>query len=150
MNKKAKSIGVLLLVLGALIAAVGCGGSDSTGASITKSQFVKKTDAICEKAEGEQLKLATEYLKKNPGTEEEELIVPAGLPPIQEQAEKIEALPVPEGDEAQIEAYLDAVDEGIKDTEANPGKALKADSNPFDKANSLAEEYGMTICAGLP
>lgn len=150
MNKKTKSIGVFLFVLWALIAAAGCGGSDSTDASITKAQFVKQANTICEETEGEKLKLATEYLKKNPGTEEVDLVVPAAVPPLQKQVRRIEALPFPEGDEAQVEAFLDAVNAGIKDTEANPEDALKKGSNPFDKANSIAENYGLTVCAGLP
>lgn len=150
MNKITKSVGVLLVVLWALIVAAGCGSDSSTGASITKAQFVKKANDICEETEGEKLKLATEYLKKNPGTEEVDLVVPAAVPPLEKQVREIEALPAPEGDEAKVEAYLDAVKAGIKDTEANPEDALAAKSNPFVKANSLAADYGLTVCDGLP
>jgi hypothetical protein len=151
MGNKAKSMVAALLLLGALTLLLGCGGSgDSTSTSLTKPQFIKQAKAICEKAEREQLELATQYLKKHPGAEEEEMIIPAGVPPLQKQAEQLTALPAPAGDEAKVDAFLAAFEEGIKDMEANPQDALSPASNPFKKANELGEKYGLTNCASAP
>ena len=130
--------------------AAGCGGGDSTTASLTKKQFLKKADKFCEEGEREQLELASEYLKKHPGAEEEEMIIPAGLPPLQKQTEEIKALPAPEGDEAQVEAIVKAFEKALKDTEANPQDILTTASNPFKEADKLAEKYGLTSCANAP
>ncbi|MGN6587005.1 MAG: hypothetical protein ACTHKT_05960 [Solirubrobacterales bacterium] len=148
MRSKLIAMMFVLFAVVALAGASGCGSSGSSG--LTKKQFIKKADKFCEEGEREQLELAAKYLKKNPGAEEEEMIVPAALPPLQKQAEKIKALPAPEGDEAEIEAIVKAFEKAVKDTEANPGAVLSKASNPFEEANKLAEKYGLTICSRAP
>lgn len=150
MHRRARSFIVVTVILSLAAVWAGCGGGDSTGAELSKAQFVKKAGQICEHAETEQLRLATSYLKAHPGTEEEELILPAGLPPIEEQLEKLKALPAPEGDEATLEAYFDAVEKGIQATEAEPRNAMKTSAGPFTEANSIAAKYKLTGCESLP
>jgi hypothetical protein len=150
MRSKVQPILIVLLLAGALAGASGCGGGDSTSASLTKKQFIAKADKICEEEEREQLELAAKYLKKNPGAEEEDMIIPAGLPPLQKQTERIKTLPAPEGDEAKIEAIMKAFEKALKDAEANPQDVLTAASNPFKEADKLAEKYGFTNCAHAP
>jgi hypothetical protein len=150
MRNKVLPILIALLLVAALTGASGCGGGDSTSASLTKKQFLKKADEICEKGETEQLEMAAKYLKKNPGAEEEELIVPAALPPLQKQTEEIKALPAPEGDEAEVEAIVKAFEKALKDSEANPQDVMSSGSNPFKEADKLAKKYGLTSCANAP
>jgi hypothetical protein len=150
MRSKVIAILSTLILVGALTGALGCGSSDSTTASLTKKQFLKKAEEICETGEREQLELASKYLKQHPGAEEEEMIVPAGLPPLQKQTEKIKALPAPEGDEARIEAIVKAFEKALEDAEAKPQDVLSSESNPFKQANGLAEKYGFTNCAHAP
>ncbi len=149
MHSKTKLVVVGLFLLGLLVWVPGCGGGDSTSASLTKSQYLKQAKEICEKGEREQLELASQYLKKHPGAEEEDMILPAGIPPLQKQIAKLKELPAPEGDEAEIEAFIKASEEALEEGEANPQDLLSS-SNPFDKANKLGEKYGLTNCASAP
>ena len=150
MHNKAKLVIVGLLLVGLLAGVTGCGGGSSTSASLTKKQYLKKAQEICEEGEKEQLELAAKYLKKNPGAEEEDMVLPAAIPPLQKQIERIKALPAPEGDEAKIEAFVKASEQALKEGEANPQELLSSTSNPFDKANKLGEKYGFTNCASSP
>lgn len=151
MRSKTIVIMIVVFLVGALAGATGCGSSDdSTSAGLTKKQFLKKADEICEQGEREQLELASKYLKKHPGAEEEEMVIPAGLPPLRKQNEEIKALPAPEGDEAQVEEIVTAFEKGVEDAEANPQDVLASDSNPFKEADELAEKYGLTTCANAP
>jgi hypothetical protein len=151
MRSKFVVIMIMLFLVAALTGAAGCGSSDdSTSSSLTKKEFIKKADKICEEGEREQLELASKYLQKHPGAEEEEMVIPAGLPPLEKQNEKIKALPAPEGDEAQIDAMVKAFEKGVEDSEANPQDVLAADTNPFKEADKLAEKYGLGNCANAP
>jgi hypothetical protein len=150
MHSKTKLVVIGLVLAGLLAWTSGCGGGSSTTASLTKKQYLKQAQEICEKGEREQLELAAQYLKKHPGSEEEDMISSAGIPPLQKQIEKLKALPAPEGDEAKIEAFIKASEEALKEGEANPQDLLNSRSNPFDKPNELGKEYGFTNCASSP
>jgi hypothetical protein len=149
MRSKTIAMIFLLLLVAAAVAATGCGSSGDS-ASLTKNQFIKQADKICEEGEREQLELASKYIQKHPSAEEEELVIPAGLPPLRKQNERLKALPAPEGDEAQVEAIVVAFEKGVEKSEANPQDVLASDSNPFKEADSLAEKYGLKTCANAP
>lgn len=141
----------LLFVAAALTGAWGCGSGGDSTSSLTKKQFLAKADKFCEEGEKEQLELASKYLQQHPGAEEEEMILPAGLPPLQKQTEKIKALPAPEGDEAEVETMIEAFEKGLKETKANPQDLMTSGSNPFTEADKLAEKYGLnTSCSSAP
>jgi hypothetical protein len=150
MRSKLIAIMTLLFVAAALTGAWGCGSGGDSTSSLTKKQFLAKADKFCEEGEREQLELASKYMKQHPGAEEEEMVIPAGLPPLQKQTEKIKALPAPEGDEAEVEAMIKAFEKGLKDTEANPQDLLASASNPFKEADKLAAKYGLTTCDNAP
>ena len=136
----------LIMVLG------GCGGSSSASSqgALTKSQFIKRADAICVQSEGEQLQLMVAYAKHHPGAEEEEMVKPAGLPPLEKQLESIKALEAPAGDEAKVAAWLDEFEAQLQKAKKNPGSVLDLEHNPFATANKMAEKYGLKGCAGAP
>jgi hypothetical protein len=128
----------------------GCGGGDSAETSLTKKQFVKRAKSICVAAENEQFNDGIAYMEKHPGIEEEEAIVPAGLPPLEKELEKLKALGAPRGDEAKIEEFLEELEKAITETKDDPGTALVRKGNPFNKANELAKSYGLEGCYGNP
>jgi hypothetical protein len=137
----------VLLTLSAGFA--GCGGG-SDAATLTKKQFIKLADAICEKSEGEQLQLVGEYAKKHPGAEEEDFIIPAALPPLEKEIEKIKTLPAPSGDEAQIDAILNAFEAAIAHGKEVPRDLLVDETDPFAKPDKLANSYGFKTCSHAP
>jgi hypothetical protein len=136
--------GLLLLAVG------GCGGGDSSEATLTKKQFISRAESICQQAETEQLQKATKYLQENPGAEEQDAVIPAGLPPIEEELTQLEALGLPKGGEAEIEAFLEALDDALEKAKEDPESVLVQQGNPFGKPNQIAGKYGLKACAANP
>lgn len=151
-----KFIAVLAAVAAILMIVVGCGGGDdssSDSSSITKAQFVKQADAICEKGNKENEAEFEEFAKENGLSEkkeptkaqQEEAISEIVAPSVQKQIEEIDALGAPEGDEKQIEAMVAAVEEGVEEIESDPTTLLEG-KNPLGKGSKLAKEYGLKAC----
>jgi hypothetical protein len=145
----------LLAALAAIsMIAVGCGGSDSTdSSSITKAQFIKQADAICEKGNEENEAEFEEFAeeknlsenKEPTKAQQEEAITDIVAPGVQKQIEEIDALGAPEGDEKQVEAIVTSVEEGVEEIEEDPSSLIKGE-NPLGKGSKLAKEYGLKAC----
>ncbi|HKP88601.1 MAG TPA: hypothetical protein VJT75_01385 [Thermoleophilaceae bacterium] len=149
-------LSILLLALGLALTAASCGdddnkSDDSGSSSISKAEFVKKGNAICAKgnkeidAQGEKMfgdqkqKPSDADLKKF----SEEVLIPS----VQKQVDGLRALGAPAGDEDEVNAILDAAQQGIDEGKKDP-LALTQDNgdDPFQEANKLAREYGLTVC----
>lgn len=134
----------------AVLLATGCGGDSSSSETVTKKQFIERAESICQQAETDQLQKATKYLQENPGAEEEDAVVPVGLPPIEEELNKLEALGLPQGGEAEMEAFLEALGDALEKAKKDPGSVLAQQGNPFGKPNKIGSEYGLKACAANP
>jgi hypothetical protein len=150
-------IAMLAGVVAIAVVAAGCGSSsDSTEstASLTKAEFIKQGDAICKKGNKEIEEGFESFAKENnlPQNKEpnkaqgKELVETVIVPDIKAQAEGIRALGAPSGDEAQVSAMLDSLDEGIEAAEEDPEALFAAKSDPFASANKQAKEYGLKVC----
>jgi hypothetical protein len=150
-------IAMLAGVVAIAVVAAGCGSSsDSTEstASLTKAEFIKQGDAICKKGNKEIEEGFESFAKENnlPQHKEptkaqgKELVETVIVPEIKAQAEGIRALGTPSGDEAQVSAMLDSLDEGIEEAEEDPEALFAAKSDPFASANKQAKEYGLKVC----
>ena len=137
--------------------AAGCGGGDdsssgdSTAAALTKDEFVTQGNQIC--ADGnKQIETASKdvFSGGKPSTDEvKQFVTGTVIPSIQDQVDGIRALGAPAGDEDQVNAILDAAQQGIDDAKADPSLLESNGSNdPFEEANKLATAYGLTECAG--
>ncbi|MET0559179.1 MAG: hypothetical protein ABW065_10975 [Solirubrobacterales bacterium] len=146
----------LIAVLGAvlLVALVaGCGSSsDSDSDALTKPEFIKQADAICTKGEksiedgAEKFAEDNDVNTQNPTEEQqEEVIQQVVAPEIRQQAEEIDELGAPEGDESEVEAIVTAVEEGADELEDKP-KLLIEGKNPLTAGSKLAKEYGLKVC----
>jgi hypothetical protein len=144
-------LSILMAFTVLLIGAAGC-GSDSSSAepSLTKAQFVKRADAICTASENEQFKIGMTYLEEHPGVEEEEVIIPAGLPPIEKELRMIKDLTAPAGYAKKVDEFVQALEQAVTETRKDPGSALEPTGNPFEKPNNLAEADGLKGCAHNP
>lgn len=138
----------LLLTLSPLF--VACGGGDDAPSSaepepLTKAEFVTQAEEIC--AEGNQeLEAAAEQFSAQPSEEEITQFAEDELVPnIQQQHDDIAALGAPEGDEDEVQAILDSLQEGIDAVEQDPASLLSGD--PFAEASDLADSYGLPKCA---
>jgi hypothetical protein len=144
------------LALGLLVA--GCGSSDDSSeentSSLTKAEFIKQADAICEKAddeiEGEVEAFAEENgipTDKEPSDEvKEELVVEVIVPSIEEQAEGIAALGAPSGEEDQIDQIVEGIETAASETAEDPSSVISGSEGAFKGVNEEAKEYGFKVC----
>ena len=118
---------VALALAAVALTATGCGDDDggdetSTGSdqSLSKEEFIAQGDQICTEgdakidAEGSQPQFAG-----RPG-QVVQLVRQVIVPGMRAQLQQLRELPPPEGDEAEIQAMLDAFEQGIDELEANP------------------------------
>ena len=139
----------------ALVALAGCGGSDDGGEetqeTLTKVEFIERGDEICSKAEERSEPEAEEFaeengfdLEKATDGELEEAIAAVLVPALNQQAEEIDALGAPEGDEEEIDAIVAALENGTAEVEDDPGLVLEG--TPLKEASQLARDYGFEAC----
>jgi phosphosulfolactate synthase (CoM biosynthesis protein A) len=144
----------------------GCGGGDDSGStggegsdsgsSLTKAEFIKQADKICEEGnesinnEAEEFAEENEIDTENPTTaEQEEVVSDVVAPGIRDQAEKISDLGAPSGEEDEVTAIIEAVEGGADEVEASPETIVEGTgAGPFEEANELANEYGLKVCGG--
>jgi hypothetical protein len=148
-------LAMLAGVVAIAVIAAGCGSSDDeTTTTLTKQQFIAQADAVCKKGNTEIEEGFETFAKENdipqnqePSDEQgKEIIETVIVPSIQEQADGIRALGAPSGDEDEISAMLDALDEGIEEAEDDPEALFDSKSDPFAEPNELARDYGLKVC----
>jgi hypothetical protein len=152
---------LLASALAMAIVAAGCGSSsdDDSGTtdatvSVTKEQLIKQGDTICKQGNEEIEEGFARFMKDNnvpqgkePSDEQGvEIVETVIVPNLETQSELIRGIGIPEGDEEQVEAMLDSLDEGIETAENDPEALFKEDTDPFADANAKAQEYGFTEC----
>lgn len=132
------------------------GGAGATAedseATVTKAEFRKRADAICEKAiKGREAALQAKLKNQLKGkerlsrAEEEEVVSTIVLPPIEAMAEELGELPLPQEGEEQAAAVVSSFESGVEEVKANPGKMLTSNS-PIGEAGELAKKYGLKAC----
>jgi hypothetical protein len=149
-------VGTLVLVLVA-----GCGSSDDDSTdsgdatvTLTKAQLIEQGDAICKQGDEEIEEGFEKYAEENGIAKNEEpsdaqgveIVETVILPSITTQSELVRGLGAPEGDEEEIEAMLDSLDEAIEDAEEKPETLFKEGTDPFGDPNGKAEDYGFKVC----
>lgn len=154
-NRRLAALAVLLLIV---TLAAGCGSSSSgsgNGApSLTKAEFIKQGDAICargqEKFAGE-VEAFTKKKKLNPSgplskAQQEELIRAVFVPSLQAQADELEKLGVPSGEEDQADALVEELHGALSEAEDDPSVLIGPPSGSLVKAAALAKQYGFKVC----
>lgn len=143
---------ICLLALSLAAVAAGCGGGEGTAASsLTKAEFIKAADAICEEADKTQDAELKAYLKDNPKAEASKagqikLVASAGLPSVQSEIEELTELGTPEGEEAEVEALFESMEKALAESESDPSKVLTKAGNPFVALEKQAADYGFKAC----
>lgn len=141
-----------LLAAAAALVLASCGGDDD---ALSKSEYITKADAIC-KAGEKKLEALGEDLGEDGQPSPAELKDFAGeaVSILNDQIEDLRDLPAPEGDEETLDKIYDAADEGAEkieeaaDDEDAAAKLFGSESNPFEEADKLAEDYGLEECGG--
>ena len=129
--------------------AAGCGDSEGeTTAALTKSQFVKKAEAICESGKREREKtlgaLSAKYPPDASEAEKEEAIRLL-IQPYEKMANRLGELGAPAGEEEDVQTMVAEMKSAVAQVNANPQTALVSDV-PFREANRSAEEFGLENC----
>src|SRR5262245_59616559 len=97
---------LLFVAVAAFVTVLGCGGGDDgeTVPALSKAEFIKKADAICKKADEQQINEMARAEKEIPGDFNDrerqfEIVLQGALPPVEREAEQISELGIPTGDE---------------------------------------------------
>ncbi len=155
MPKRATWPILLALTLLAALGLLGCGSSDSSSTpSITKAQLIKRGDAICVKADTLEFEESVEWEQKHlkqleglsPNARLAKILLKSGIPSIVDEKEQLEALGIPAGDEAQLEAFFNSADQAIAKARKAP-LAINKPDGPFAPVDSLARKYGFKACS---
>ena len=155
MSKRLLALAVGVLALG--LVAAGCGSSDDSTdtveetVTLTKAEFIKQGDQICKQAEEDSETEAEEFAEENGFTLEnaseeqlEEAVAEVLIPALNRQAEEIDALGAPEGDEEQVEEILTALEDASAEVEDDPSIAFEGEA--LKEASQLAKAYGFKTC----
>jgi hypothetical protein len=147
-----------IVAIAAIVA--GCGSSDDSSGTtdvtvtVTKTQLIKQGDAICKQSDTEIEEGFERFAEENdiPQNQEPsnaqgvEIIETVIVPSIKTQAELIRDLGAPQGDEDQIDAMLDSLDEAVEKAEENPEALFDEKTDPFGDAKDKATAYGFKAC----
>jgi len=134
----------------------GCGGDEDEGGfspvvsdPLSKVEFLRQSDEICRSAES-RIEAAADDLLTQEGdpdpAEVERIAIDLVVPALESEVSAIGALGAPEGDEAEVQAILDATEAGIAEIEADPSKLLDGVPESLQKAEMLARRYGSQQC----
>lgn len=155
MALKGKQIGRLLVValaVAALFSLASCGGGGETSSSepLTKTQFLRRANAICASEEDRKTKamekaskLGKKYLVGS-RAELTQLVSEGILPLYVEMIGELAALEPPAKDAAQVRGIIDEYKARLKEAEADPGRQLTQDALFY--ANKKAWKYGLKEC----
>ncbi|HET6997147.1 MAG TPA: hypothetical protein VFI03_01030 [Solirubrobacterales bacterium] len=149
----------LLALAAAAAVAVGCGsnaeGGDSglSTSSLSKAEYVKKVDEICELGQRQMIAEFSSYARQQ-GTPDNLVdpklapgIVTVLIPAIKAQNEEIENLGAPAGDASEIEAFLNARRKVVARAEKRPPRNIFKFGDEFRYSpNKLATKYGLKAC----
>jgi hypothetical protein len=150
-------LALIVAVAAVALVVAGCGSSgDSTTdttASLSKAEFVKQGNKICEEGNKSIEAEFEEFSKENhlsetkapPKPVQEEAIEQILIPAINGQLEAVRALGTPEGDEGELEEVLVAEEEVLEEAEEEPTVLFESTAKQKE-ANKMAVEYGLTVC----
>jgi regulator of protease activity HflC (stomatin/prohibitin superfamily) len=144
-------IGVIVIAIMCVSVAVGCGGEGDASAEITKAEFTKEAEAICKERKKDWDTALASFNKKAAEKPEgdfqkfidqtEAYFDTSLIPLLAEELGALEALDVPEADEAEIEKMLRSRSRGIKELEKGGTETLLG--NPFKGFEKEAKAYGL-------
>ena len=140
---------VVMLATGSLAGVAGA-SAPAKKKQLTKAQFIKKADKICEDSTEELQDLIDEYFGDlGPGEEptDEALRDYADefLPLAQEGHDAIRKLKEPKRDHEQVEELLAAQQDALDAVDEDPSNLISS-NGAFDESSELARAYGFEVC----
>jgi hypothetical protein len=146
-----RPIALLAALVAIALIAAGCGSSDDE--SLSKAEYIKQGDALCDKGGAQIQKDVEAYAKENdislkaePSEEElTEISENVVIPGVRDQLDGLRGLGTPAEDEELANEVLDELEAGIEAGEEDPN-AFVTEGNSLAKANELAGEFGFEEC----
>jgi hypothetical protein len=140
---------IALAACAGLLVAAGCGSDDNSGVTtsgLSKAEWIAQADQICVNTDKEIGAAAQSFFKGKPdAATQQKFIAEVALPKTQAEVDSVRALGAPAGDEDQVKALLDAVDEGLVKAKADPS-LVGGPNNPLDEGSRLSKAYGLQKC----
>jgi len=139
------------MVAALALAAAGCGSGGDSTTTVTKAQFVKQVNALCLEREKERSEAVQNIVKSlKPGAQlsdarQTKMVTAIIVPNYEKMIANVKSLDAPEGDQAEVEKILKAMEEALKKVEADPRQAVFS-VVMFEEANGLATKYGLKSC----
>jgi hypothetical protein len=149
-----------IAALAVLLLAAGCGGGDSSStsadeitvktSSLSKAEFIKRADAVCEAARKEFDREYNVFLRRKFGKNTDERVLQAELadtviiPSFAKEVDGISALGAPNGDEQEIASFLKALQKRLNELHED---SSELSNEMFNKPAKLAIAYGLNGCA---
>jgi hypothetical protein len=122
-------------------------GEPAASGPATKEEWIAQAEAIC--VEGRQKnEEALQALGRSSDQEFEAFIRETFLPTLRDQLSQLRDLPPPKGDEDEVTAILNTLEEAYENVEQDPGlvtEGLRANP-PLEEADRLAKAYGLKEC----
>lgn len=132
---------IALLSVGLLVAGCGSSGDSTTvtTSSLSKQAFTKKANAICERNRNEIVAATGEI---------PEAIEVAYVPAFESLVEEIRELGAPKGSEAEVEAFLTAMEEDTQTLEEKQGSlsTFQEVEKQFKGSAAAAKKAGLSRC----
>jgi hypothetical protein len=148
----------------ALVLGNGCGGSsDASGGSpvtvqtgsLSKAEFIKRADAICEASRKQYVAEYKNFTEKNEKafTSNRAAIIKrladeVMVPNYEKRIEEIAALGAPAADSAEVAAYVRAVEGALRRVRREPVKVSESLNTVFAPIAIAAQRYGIQSCIG--
>ncbi len=139
----------LLAVLAstAIVALVAAGCGSSSKPTITKADFVTKSNAICSKG-NQDLSTAEASLGEHSSQAQlTAFVTDTFVPNVQTQIDAVRALGAPAGEEDTVTHMLDVAQEDLNTVKSNPTVLAQSNAKPFADFAAIAHPYGLTECA---
>jgi hypothetical protein len=124
--------------------------SDSKGPS--KADYLAKAKEVCQRGNAALTAASNEAIAKVPPGQKlpapaiEEFVRNTVVPTIRSQVKELRALEAPNGEKGHVEEIYSALDQGLDELEKSPLKMTDG-SNVFAAADTLAQKYGISVCA---
>ena len=146
----------VVAVLGVGVFLGGCGEEEEDGEFSpvvaeppSRVEFLREADRICHATEARIEAAADELVtaEKEPSPAEvERVALGVVVPALEAEVQAIRSLGAPKGDEQEVEAILEATEQGIEAIEANPRDISGGVPADLRRAERLAREYGSDQC----
>jgi hypothetical protein len=122
--------------------------------AISDPEFVTQANEICEEGKKNSLKQLSAYVKRHKGESSgsglgnlRKAVQAVIIPGIADQVDELRALEVSGGDEAKVDEFLAAMEEGVENAEQAEGSSSAPFGQSFKHSAELAHEYGLDACA---